>query len=170
MRLQVAAPSCRLGPGWPGGRSDRGEAEGSWPPTRWRAGPQPGLFSAGGRPGSSAFPEPSTCLPRGRDGISHLARGGPSWKNQPRRISSVFFFFLVVISVGLGFLVCFNRFPWEVGAGETHTYFSTAPRIRGGKNNSLRRKPVEGRLTFDHISVGLFSTYVKEVGLSGLVP
>lgn len=29
---------------------------------------------------------------------------------------------------------------------------------------------MEGRLTFDHISVGLFSTYVKEVGLSGPVP
>ena len=82
-----------------------------------------------------------------------------------------FFFFWSFFSVGLGFLVCVNRFPWEMGAGETRTYFSTALRIWGGGVvvNSLRREPVEGRLTFDHISVGLFSTCVKEVGLSGSV-
>ena len=42
----------------------------------------------------------------------------------------------------------------------------------GGKEwiVSLRREPVEVRLTFYHISVGLFSTCAKEVGLSGPVP
>lgn len=136
---------------------------------RQRAGPQPGLFSAGGRPGSSAFPEPSTCLPRGRDGISHLARGGHPGKTSQGGILQ-FFFFSVVISVGLGFLMCFNRFPWEVGGRGDAYLFLNCSKDWGEKINSLRREPVEERLTFDHISVALFSTCVKEVGLSGPVP
>lgn len=140
MRLQVAAPSCRLGPGWPGGRSDRGEAEGSWPPTRRRAGPQPGLFSAGGRPGSSAFPEPSTCLPRGRDGISHLPRGGAILEKPAKEDFFSFFFFVCFfrsLLVWVWVSSCVSTdFHGRWGAGETHTYFSTAPRIGGKRMNS----------------------------------
>ena len=100
----------------------------------------------------------------------HTLPGGAILEKPAKEEFFNFFFFSVVISVGLGFLMCFNRFPWEVGGRGDAYLFLNCSKDWGEKINSLRREPVEERLTFDHISVALFSTCVKEVGLSGPVP
>lgn len=43
-------------------------------------------------------------------------------------------FFSVVISVGLGFLMCFNRFPWEVGGRGDAYLFLNCSKDWGEKN------------------------------------
>ena len=43
-------------------------------------------------------------------------------------------FFSVVIRVGLGFLMCFNRFPWEVGGRGDAYLFLNCSKDWGEKN------------------------------------
>ena len=62
--------------------------------------------------------------------------GHPGKTSQGRFLQFFFFclFFSVVISVVLGFLMCFNRFPWEVGGRGDAYLFLNCSKDWGEKN------------------------------------